>query len=89
MSRVEIKLRLDSGDKAKIKDLADQQGVSINKLVLDIVLPVVKDKLLDIKCKDIISDRAAATDKKLGKLKEKLGTVKQEKKFLWVHRKNR
>ena len=86
MSRAEIKLRLDDGDKAKIKELADQKGVSINKLVLDIVLPAVEDKLLDIKYKDIINDRAVATDKKLSQLKEKLGTAKQHKKFAWLNR---
>ena len=68
----QIKLFVDEMDKEAYVKLAEQQGVSVSKLVQDIATPIIKHKLDEYEHKQKIADRAVATDKKLMELKDKL-----------------
>lgn len=68
----QIKLFVDEMDKQAYVKLAEQQGVSVSKLVQDIATPIIKHKLDEYEHKQKIEDRAVATDKKLMELKDKL-----------------
>ena len=68
----QIKLFIDELDKQDYVKLAEQQGVSVSKLVQDIATPIVRRKISEIEHKQEIADRAVATDKKLMELKDKL-----------------
>ena len=75
----QIKLFVDEMDKEAYVKLAEQQGVSVSKLVQDIATPIIKHKLDEYEHKQKIADRAVATDKKLMELKDKLIAPKATK----------
>lgn len=72
----EIKIRVSLEQKALIKRVAKQQGLTMSAFILNYIEPIALGKELDIKYKEIIEDRIESTEGKIQLLKGKMESRK-------------
>ncbi|EOU1504474.1 DUF1778 domain-containing protein [Clostridium perfringens] len=72
----EIKIRVTLEQKELIKRVAKEQGLTMSAFVLKYIEPIALGKELDLKHKEIISNRIEDTEGKIQILKGKMETKK-------------
>lgn len=77
----EIKIRVTLEQKELIKRVAKEQGLTMSAFVLKYIEPIALGKELDLKHKEIISNRIEDTEGKIqilkGKMETKKGNIKK------------
>lgn len=73
----EIKFRIASKDKERIKEAAAIKGMTMSEFILNVTERSVKKIEDEIKSKEIIENRIISTEEKLNNLKEKMNTKRE------------
>ena len=74
----EIKFRIASKDKERIKEAAAIKGMTMSEFILNVTERSVKKIEDEIKSKEIIENRIISTEEKLNNLKEKMNTKRED-----------
>lgn len=73
----EIKIRITSKDKKRIKAAAESKGMNMSEFVLNVTERSIRKIEDEIESKEVIENRIFSTEEKLSKLKEKMNNKRE------------